>query len=78
MKSLINHVAKVETYQLLAANGRPIRKATKCIFSDGYEVKFLDYIPSKTDAINAAIGVRLTKACDSHDTCLGGPCKQGL
>ena len=58
MKPLINHVEKVETYQLLAANGRPIRKATKCIFSDGYEVKFLDYIPSKIDAINAAIGVR--------------------
>lgn len=57
-KPLINHVERIETYQLTASNGKPIRKATKAIFSDGFEVKFMEYIPSKTDAINQAIGVR--------------------
>lgn len=55
---LINHVESIETYQLVASNGKPIRKATKVIFSDGFEVKFLDRIPSKTDAINQALAVR--------------------
>ena len=57
-KPLINHVEKVETYTLLASNGKHIRKATKAVFADGFEIKFLDYIPSKTDAINLAIGLR--------------------
>lgn len=39
---------RVETYQMYAAvTGRPIRKATKVIFEDGREVKFIDRIPKK-------------------------------
>ena len=55
---LINHVDRIETYELRASNGQRIRKATKAIFSDGFEVKFLDLIPSKTDAINQALAIR--------------------
>ena len=58
MKPLINHVERIEIYELRASNGKRIRTATKAIFSDGFEVKFLERIPSKTDAINQAIALR--------------------
>ena len=58
---LINHVDKIETYKIVAANGKCVRRATKVTFSDGFEVKFADRIPSKTDAINQAIAYRLAQ-----------------
>lgn len=33
---------KVETYQMIASNGRPIRKATKVVFENGQEVRFTE------------------------------------
>jgi hypothetical protein len=41
---------KVETYQLVAGNGRPVRKATKVVFPDGVEVRFMEKL-SKRRAI---------------------------
>jgi hypothetical protein len=47
--------ARVETYQLVSSiTGKPIRKATKVIFADGKEVKFIERLP-KTKAIRAAM-----------------------
>lgn len=43
---------RVETYQLKAANGKPIRKATKVVFADGREVKFMERM-SKREALKA-------------------------
>jgi len=34
--------AKVETFRLVAANGRPIRKATKVVLADGREIRFVE------------------------------------
>jgi hypothetical protein len=42
--------ATVETYSLVASNGRPIRKAARVVFADGREVRFLDRM-SKREAI---------------------------
>ncbi len=47
----------VTTYQLIASNGRPIRKATKVTFADGREVRFTELL-SKRDAIRQATAVR--------------------
>jgi hypothetical protein len=44
---------KVETYQLVAGNGRPVRKATKVVFPDGVEVRFMEKL-SKRRAIEQA------------------------
>lgn len=33
---------RVETYQLIAGNGRPIRKATAVVFPDGKVVRFTE------------------------------------
>jgi hypothetical protein len=44
---------KVETCQLVAGNGRPIRKATKVVFPDGVEVRFMEKM-SKRRAIEQA------------------------
>lgn len=43
----------VETYQLVAGNGRPIRKATVVTFDDGEEVRFIEKLP-KGQAIEQA------------------------
>jgi len=43
----------VTTYQLVASNGRPIRKATKVTFADGREVRFTERL-SKREAIRQA------------------------
>ena len=40
----------VETYTLTARNGRHIRKATKVVFPDGYEIKFTEHL-SKREAL---------------------------
>ena len=45
--------AEVETFQLVAANGRPIRKATKVVLSDGREIRFIERT-SKADALKNA------------------------
>lgn len=79
LKPLINHVERVETYQLLTGNGKQIRKATKAVFSDGFEIKFTEYIPSKTDAANQAIALRsrLPLSADvklNHTAYDGGNC----
>lgn len=47
-------VARVETYQLRAMTGRPIRRATKVVFDDGREVRFMERMP-KRKAIRQAI-----------------------
>jgi hypothetical protein len=44
---------KVETYNLTARNGCHIRMATKVVFADGREVKFLDRM-GKAEAIRQA------------------------
>lgn len=44
---------KVETYQLMTTNGDPIRKATRVIFTDGYQVSFTEKLPKK-EAIKQA------------------------
>jgi hypothetical protein len=47
--------AKVQTYQLMSViTGKPIRKATKVVFPDGREVKFIERLP-KRKAIQAAM-----------------------
>lgn len=43
----------VSTYQLVASNGRPIRKATKVTFADGREVRFTERM-SKREALRQA------------------------
>lgn len=43
----------VETYQLVAGNGRPIRKATVVTFADGEQVRFIEKLP-KGEAIKQA------------------------
>jgi len=40
-------------YQLVTPDGRPVRKATKVRFPDGYVIKFIDKLPSK-EAIKQA------------------------
>lgn len=47
----------VETYTLIASNGRKIRKATKVTFADGYCVRFTELI-GKREAIRQAVIVR--------------------
>ena len=37
----------VTTYNLFAGNGRHIRKATKVIFPDGKEIRFLERVGKK-------------------------------
>jgi hypothetical protein len=50
-----NPKARVEIYQLISSiTGKPIRKATKVVFSDGREVKFIERLP-KRKAIRAAM-----------------------
>ena len=44
---------RVETYQLVASNGNPIRKATKVIFPDGQEVRFMERV-NKRNALEQA------------------------
>lgn len=51
--------AQVDTYRLVAANGRPIRKASKVILEDGRVFKFLDLL-SKKEAL-ANVGNQLQK-----------------
>ena len=36
---------RIETYRIQTAAGRPIRRATKVVFPDGREVKFLERVP---------------------------------
>jgi hypothetical protein len=44
---------KVQDYKLYASNGRYIRTATKVIFNDGKEIKFLDKMSKKEAVKNA-------------------------
>lgn len=46
--------AAVSSYRLVAGNGRPIRLATKVVFVDGTEVKFMERMPKK-EAIAQAL-----------------------
>lgn len=41
---------QISTYQMVANNGRPIRKATKITFSDGHEIRFTEKM-SKREAL---------------------------
>ncbi len=50
----VEETASVGTYQLYAANGRAIRRATMVTFDDGRLIKFTEYIPSKRQAIREA------------------------
>jgi len=45
---------KVENYNLISSNGHHIRKATKVIFDDGEEIRFIDKV-SKKEAIRNAL-----------------------
>lgn len=45
---------RVENYNLVATNGRHIRKATKVIYDDGKEIRFVEKV-SKKEAIRNAI-----------------------
>jgi hypothetical protein len=44
---------KVENYRLFAGNGRYIRTATKVIFADGSEIKFIEKLSKKAAIANA-------------------------
>lgn len=44
---------EVGTYQLVAGNGRPIRKATVVTFADGKEIRFIERLP-KGEAVKQA------------------------
>jgi hypothetical protein len=44
----------VETYQLVASNGRPIRKATRVRLTRHLIIDLLDLVPSKQKAVAAA------------------------
>jgi len=48
----------VETYQILAGNGKPIRRATRVTFPDGEIINFTELILSKKSAIDQAIVAR--------------------
>lgn len=48
-------------YKLYATNGRLIRTATKVVWPDGYEVKFMERMP-KRSAIAQAREVRAREA----------------
>jgi hypothetical protein len=45
---------KIETYTLMATNGKRIRRATKVVFNTGREIKFMDKL-TKSEAISAAL-----------------------
>jgi hypothetical protein len=47
---------RVETYQLIAANGRPIRKATRVLLPSGQVVSFTERL-SKREALRQAAQV---------------------
>jgi hypothetical protein len=49
MGKMTNQI-KVTDYDLIAINGRHIRKATKVVFQDGSEIRFTERMPK-----NAAI-----------------------
>jgi hypothetical protein len=51
----------VETYQLTASNGRPIRQATKVTCPDGKVIHFLEKM-SKAQAIRQAAAYHQVKA----------------
>ena len=48
------HIMRVETYQLLASNGRPIRKATRVVMENGRVIRWTERI-SKREALRTAI-----------------------
>lgn len=50
-------IARVKDYQLIARNGRPIRKATMVIFQDGRTVRFVERL-GKKEAIRQATRLR--------------------
>jgi len=47
------HSTRVETYDLIAANGRPIRKATRVVMPDGRVVSFTERL-GKREALRQA------------------------
>jgi len=47
-------IKSVEEYQLLTASGKRVRKATKVIFKNGKEIKFVEKV-TKKDAIKNAL-----------------------
>lgn len=49
----INPSPKAKDYKLKTSEGKPIRTATKVVFNDGREVKFMDKLPKK-EAIKQA------------------------
>jgi hypothetical protein len=46
-------MAEVGTYQMVASNGRPVRKATKVTYPDGTVVRFTERM-GKRDALAQA------------------------
>ena len=44
----------IQTYQLIAGNGNPIRKATKVILENGEEIRFMDKLSNKEAMKQAA------------------------
>lgn len=53
-----NPKTRVEDYNLSSVSGRPIRRATKVVFPDGKEIRFLDRFTSKREAIRQAEAIR--------------------
>ena len=57
MRPLIRSAAaeapRVETYDLIAANGRPIRKATRVVMPDGRVISFAERL-SRREALRQA------------------------
>lgn len=49
----MNKIAKIESYILKAPNGRKIRTATKVVFENGSEVKFIEKMTKKEAIKNA-------------------------
>ena len=49
-----SNIKSVEDYQLLTKSGRKIRKATKVVFKNNKEIKFIEKI-GKKDAIKNAL-----------------------
>lgn len=43
----MKQIKEIKNYQLCTANGTPIRIATKVIFTDGSEIKFMERMTKK-------------------------------
>jgi hypothetical protein len=54
-------MGKVETYQMLASNGRPARKATQVRYPDGTLIRFTERMSRKQALAQAALQRKMAK-----------------